>query len=174
MKTFAPLYQMSRYEEIKMSKNNVIVIGYGNHLRSDEGIGQRVANEIASWGLSTVKVLAVHQLTSDLTATLASVDLVIFVDAYLSSEAFDVCVQSVLPSSDKTIAKYTNEPQSLLALTQALYGHCPTAWSVKVPGINFETGDRISRIAESGKAIALVKIIQILGKVKTLWVNFNN
>jgi len=35
-----------------------------------------------------------------------------------------------------------------------------------VPGINFEVGDRLSQIADNGKAIALIKISQILDKVK--------
>ena len=33
-----------------------IVIGYGNDLRSDDGIGPRVANEVEAWGLPNVKL----------------------------------------------------------------------------------------------------------------------
>ncbi|ALF55210.1 hydrogenase maturation protease [Nostoc piscinale CENA21] len=144
----------------------VMVIGYGNDLRSDDGIGQRIADEIASWHLSAVKSLAVHQLTPELADALANAELAIFVDAYVPLESFDVQVQSLSPSVDNAIAGHTADPQSLLALTRTLYGHCPPALWVTVPAVNFEFGDRFSEITETGKAIALGKIMQILDKFK--------
>ncbi|WP_066424625.1 hydrogenase maturation protease [Anabaena sp. 4-3] len=152
-------------------KKTVMVIGYGNDLRSDDGVGQSIANEIASWHLSSVQSLAVHQLTPDLAAALANTDLAIFVDACLPVDGYDVQIQALLPDCDVDGSVHTSNPRSLLALTQALYGNCPTAWLVTIPGINFEVGDRLSRIAEMGKAVALVKIIQILDKVRNCWVD---
>jgi hydrogenase maturation protease len=148
-----------------------MVIGYGNDLRSDDGIGQRVADAIASWRLSTVKSLATHQLIPELARTLAGTELVIFVDAYLTNESSQVQVQSILPCFFSLISGHIGDPRSLLALTQANYGHCPTAWLVRVPGVNFEAGDNLSTVAETGIAIALIKIIQILDKSHNLWVN---
>jgi hydrogenase maturation protease len=147
-----------------------MVIGYGNELRSDDAIGPKVANTIESWHLSSVQSLAVHQLTPELAANLATADLAIFVDACIDAEPFDVQVRSLLPSSRRILRAHTSDPQSLLGLTQLLYGHCPSAWLVTVPGVNFEIGDRLSPIAETGIAIALVKIIKILDKCKDLWV----
>ncbi|BAB72727.1 hydrogenase maturation protease [Anabaena sp. FACHB-709] len=150
-------------------KKTVMVIGYGNDLRSDDGIGQRIANEVASWRLPSVESLAVHQLTPDLADSLASVDLAIFIDACLPVHGFDVKVQPLFAAGDIDSNVHTGDPRSLLALTKAIYGNCPTAWWVTIPGANFEIGDRFSRTAETGKAIALVKIIQILDKVNNLW-----
>ncbi|WP_414752805.1 hydrogenase maturation protease [Anabaena sp. CCY 9910] len=150
-------------------KKTVMVIGYGNDLRSDDGIGKWIANEVDSWHLPSVESLAVHQLTPDLADSLASVNMAIFIDACLPVDGFDVKVQPLLAADDIDSNVHTGDPRSLLALTQALYGNCPTAWWVKIPGVNFEIGDRFSPTAETGKAIALVKIIQILDKVKNLW-----
>ncbi len=138
---------------------NVIVIGYGNELRSDDGIGQRVAKTLH---VSNVKSIAVHQLTPELAEILANTDLVIFVDACLVSESYQVQVQSLSPASFNVIAGHTADPRSLLALTQALYDYCPQAWWIKVPGVNFELGDHLSPIAETGVAIALQQITQIV------------
>lgn len=154
-------------------KGTVMVIGYGDDLRSDDGIGQRVANAIESWRLSTVQSLAVHQLTPELAVTLASADLAIFVDASTKAEAVDVQVRSLLPPAMNLMSENLADPRSLLALTQSLYGHCPSAWWVTIPGINFEFGDRISPTAEQGIAIALVKIIHILDKCKNLWMKLD-
>lgn len=151
-------------------KKTVMVIGYGDDLQSDDGIGHRIADEVASWHLPSVKSLAVDQLTPDLADSLASTDLVIFVDACLSVGNVDVQLQSLSPACDIDSHGCINNPRSLLALTAAIYGNCPPAWLVTIPGVNFEVGDRISPIAEIGKAIALVKIVQILDKVKNFWI----
>jgi hydrogenase maturation protease len=146
----------------------VIVIGYGNDLRSDDGIGQLIANTIKSWDLPNLKSLAVHQLTPELAANLANVNLAIFVDARINLESEDVQIESIVPTESRIIIGHTADALSLLALCQSLYNHCPPAWLVTVPGINFELGDRISPIAEKGIEIAIFKIREILHKCNYL------
>ncbi len=142
-----------------------IVIGYGNELRSDDGIGLKVANLINLWHLSNVQSLAVHQLTPELAANLANVNLAIFVDASINSESEDVQVESILPTISTMITGHSADPRSLLALTKSLYGYSPVAWLVTVPGVNFELGYCLSPIAEKGIGIALTKIVEIINRV---------
>jgi hydrogenase maturation protease len=146
----------------------VIVIGYGNDLRSDDGIGQLIANTIKSWDLPNLKSLAVHQLTPELAANLANVNLAIFVDARINWESEDVQVESIVPAKSRITIGHTADARSLLALTQFLYNHFPPAWLVTVPGVNFELGDRISPIAEKGREITILKIREILHKCNYL------
>jgi hydrogenase maturation protease len=75
-----------------------IVIGYGNELCSDDGIGCRVANIVNLWHLSHVQSLAVHQLTPELAANLANINLAIFVDASINSE---LQVESIFPTESR-------------------------------------------------------------------------
>ncbi|TAF11003.1 MAG: hydrogenase maturation protease [Nostocales cyanobacterium] len=142
-----------------------MVIGYGNELRSDDAIGQRIANVINLWHLSDVQSLAVHQLTPELAANLATVNLAIFVDASINSELADVQVEPIIPTTSSIIIGHSADPRSLLALTKSLYGYWPPAWLVTVPGVNFELGDCLSPIAEKGIGIALTKIINIINRV---------
>ena len=139
--------------------SNIVAIGYGNNLRSDDGIGQRVANTLQ---LPNVKSLAVRQLTPELAEILVNADLAIFIDACLTSESSEVQVRSLSPDFSSSISGHIADPRSLLALTQVLYGYCPTAWWVIVPGENFAIGDRLSLTAQKGVAIALEKISQII------------
>jgi hydrogenase maturation protease len=138
---------------------NVVVIGYGNDLRCDDGIGQRVANALH---LENVKSVAVHQLTPELAETLANADVAIFIDACLTSASSSVQVISLSPDSNSIIAGHTANPRSLLSLTKAVYNYCPPAWWIKVPGVNFDIGSSLSPVAETGIAIALEKIAQII------------
>lgn len=147
----------------------VLVIGYGNDLRSDDAVGQKVANAIAAWKLPHVTSLCVHQLTPELAAFLANTELAIFIDACFTSVCEDVRVQPIAPSNSTTaIGGHTSDPRSLLALTQALYNRVPNAWWVTIPGTNFELGDRLSPIAERGMQVALGQINHSieLGKVE--------
>lgn len=152
-----------------------LVIGYGNQLRGDDGIGQLVAAEIEQWNLPQVCVEAVHQLTPELAAMLASVHGVIFVDAcvyageveeLLNAETaeFPVTVERIEPATEggSFSLGHLSNPRSLLALTLALYGHAPQGWLVSVPGIHFELSDRLSPIAEKGVAAALEQIEQLI------------
>lgn len=136
-----------------------VAIGYGNELHSDDGIGQRVAKMLQ---LSNVKSIAVHQLTPELAQALANTALAVFIDACLASESSQVQVQSLLPNSSNVIAGHTADPRSLLTLTLALYGHCPPAWWVTVPGVNFELGENLSPLAEQGIEIAIDKINHLI------------
>ena len=155
---------MMATDDTAISKNSVIVIGYGNTLRSDDGIGQRVALEVQGWKLPSVRSLPLHQLTPELAETLQGAKAVIFVDADPSSQAEDmvqVCQIEPVDASNLP-AGHTSDPRSLLALTQAVYGYSPPAWLITIPAINFEFGETFSPITEQGLTIALEQIRSLL------------
>jgi hydrogenase maturation protease len=161
-----------------------LVIGYGNTLRSDDGVGQIVARKIANSHLPGVRSLYLHQLTPELAADIAEVELVIFVDATLaaiplcgccrtaqrlagSEIAPEVRVSPLQPLFSIEIKSHTSDPRMLLNLAQTLYNHCPKAWWVTIPGENFELGDAISPLARRGITQALRQIDSLIknGKV---------
>ncbi len=145
---------------------SILVIGYGNTLRSDDGVGQIVAQKIANSHLPGVRSLYLHQLTPELAADLAEVELVIFVDATLAAIAPDVRVTLLKPLSSVEIRSHTSDPRVLLNLAQILYNHCPKAWWVTIPGENFELGDAISPLAQRGITRALKQIDSLINQRK--------
>jgi hydrogenase maturation protease len=136
-----------------------LVIGYGNDLRSDDAVGQRVAQTIADKNLSNVRSLCVHQLTPELADLLANTELAIFIDAGVCE---DVRVQEIGPAYSPSIAGHTSDPRSLLALTQSVYHRVPIAWWVTIPGTNFELGDRLSPTSERGIQVAIAQINDLI------------
>ncbi len=149
----------------------VLVIGYGNTLRSDDGVGQAVVERINAWNLPNVQVLAVHQLTPELAEPLSNVNLAIFVDAYPADFGEEVQVYPVEPASSGWTMGHTSAPKGLLAIAQALYNYHPQAWLVAIPAKNFELGDRLSPLAERGIAKALKLIDQLIQNQLTLVLN---
>ena len=87
----------------------VLVIGYGNDLRCDDGIGQKVAKELnLNSSFTNLKSLAVSQLTPELAETIVKADIVIFVDACLN-----------LQSSDKNLTKFASNPYIRVRILEA-------------------------------------------------------
>ncbi|MFB2937399.1 hydrogenase maturation protease [Aerosakkonemataceae cyanobacterium BLCC-F154] len=139
-----------------------IVIGYGNDLRGDDGIGPRVAKEVETWGVPNVKSLALHQLTPEIAETIKDVYGVIFVDACKLPDVKEVQVLTVEPEEMGKTMTHHIDPRSLLALSQNLYNHHPHAWCINVPAVNFEMGETLSSVAEQGVSEALEEIDFIL------------
>lgn len=150
-----------------MTHDHHLVIGYGNTLRRDDGVGQIVALEVQKWGCIGVRSHSLHQLTPEWAEPLASVDEVIFVDAYPISDVSPekTLVQVIsLQSGDADGVPFGHhcDPRSLLALAQTLYGHSPTAWLITIPAVDFEFGETLSPIAQQGVTDALIHIRRLL------------
>jgi hypothetical protein len=78
-------------------KVRLLVIGYGNELRGDDGVGPAAARAVAAWNEPGVQGIATHQLTPELADAIAGAEEVVFVDARIG--AGEVVVQQVTLSS---------------------------------------------------------------------------
>ena len=135
----------------------VLVIGYGNELRRDDGVGPQAARAVTAWGRPGVQALAVHQLTPELAEQVASAARVIFVDAR-PDDGGAVEVSRLGPVAARPGLGHTGDPRELLALVAALYGRCPEAWLVTVPTVDLDFGEGLSPAAQRGLSEALRRI----------------
>lgn len=145
-----------------MSTVKTLVIGYGNDLRGDDGIGTQIAQIVASWHLPQVRSLPLHQLSPELAADLAEVDLAIFVDAYQASDTDTVKLCPLEPLETTKLQSHFSDPIAILSLTLAIYDKCPQAWWLVIPGVNFGLGDGLSSLARRGVERALVQIKNLI------------
>ncbi|MCF3625745.1 hydrogenase maturation protease [Planktothrix agardhii 1801] len=76
----------------------ILIVGYGNPIRGDDGVGQAVITEVEQWNLTNVRSLSIHQLTPAVAAEMAEVDTVIFVDAALEGDTVNIISLEALPS----------------------------------------------------------------------------
>jgi len=116
--------------------NRILVVGYGNPLREDDGAGWYVADRVAERHGDAVRVLRLHQLTLELSADLAEVDLAIFVDARADDPDRGVEVRPVEPTDEPTRSHHCS-PGALLAAARALLGPTPTTYLVSIPARSF-------------------------------------
>jgi hydrogenase maturation protease len=143
--------------------HDIVVIGYGNELRGDDGAGPFVARLMAR-RYPHLRAVAVHQLTPELAECLAAARLAVFVDARNDTVHEEVDVNSLTPRTAET-ATHHSDPQSLLGLAQSLYGHAPDAWLVTIPGRDFSIGERLSPAAHAATLAACQSIEELISTV---------
>src|SRR6266487_2430768 len=105
----------------------VLVIGYGNTLRSDDGVGPKVADAIASLNLTDVEAMSCPQLTPELAEPISRAGLVFFVDAAVDAPR-EVQLRKLVPAGSSQIMAHAADPRTLLALSRDVFGHIPDAW----------------------------------------------
>lgn len=138
--------------------SRVLVIGYGNELRSDDGVGPRLARTVAGWGLDGVEVVAAHQLLPEMADSLARCEYAVFVDA---AAAGAIDVMELAPDPDARLG-HVATPAGLLGLARQVYGRAPYAWLVAVPGSDFRLGETLSSATEAAILQALKTIRQVI------------
>lgn len=118
----------------------VLVIGIGNSLRGDDGVGWRLAAELAKGA----HVRCLHQLTPELASDLAEVERALFIDAWLAPAGAAPSLQPVTPGGSEASESHRLEPAQLLSMAQVLYGAAPQASQLLVPAFAFPHGDALS------------------------------
>lgn len=138
----------------------MLVVGYGNPLRGDDGVGQEVvkllATELAGTGAST---LLAHQLLPELALDASRSQLVVFIDAAVGAPAGSVSVQPLTanggPPADPAASaaravsaagtfSHQLDAAGVLALARDLYGACPLALLVSIGPGSLEPGTELS------------------------------
>ncbi|MDJ0599331.1 MAG: hydrogenase maturation protease [Crocosphaera sp.] len=147
-----------------MKKNKILIIGYGNTLRGDDGVGYKIAEIIEQWNIDNITSCAVHQLTPDLAEKISQVDTVIFIDAVpitdINSAKLEIKTISVNQKTNNLA--HHNTPKQLLSLTQAIYQKVPQAYWILVPATNFNFSEEFSPITQKYVNLTLGKIKEFL------------
>lgn len=121
----------------------ILIIGYGNSLRGDDGVGSFVAHEFARRHLD-VEVLTPHQLLPELVEPIGRADCVIFIDAGIDGQPGAITCCPVEPHSDAVLFSHITTPAGLLAGAGELFGHTPDTWLITITGQDFDFGEQFS------------------------------
>lgn len=120
-----------------------LVIGYGNPMRSDDGLGIYLAELLEKQNIPGVEVMTCHQLTPELVEDMIQYKNVILIDAGLSTDDFKI--EKVEKNSLKTLnSSHHVAPSVLLNLTEDLYGKNLSLSLCTLKGENFDFGSEIS------------------------------
>lgn len=140
---------------------DAFVVGYGNDLRSDDGAGRWVADQIEGRELPGVGVRSISQLTPELALDIAGRDVVVFVDADV-----DVSELTVRPVEAKATGAQTmthhGDPATLLALVSAVGEGPRRAYVVSIPATDLAMGLTMTEATRAAADEAVSRVVDLL------------
>jgi len=154
----------------------ILVIGYGNPLRGDDGFGGLAAGYVEKRQIPGIEVIVSHQLNPELAALLSISSHAIFLDAVASTPTCATKAPVGGPGGDEpgtlraapvehcdlsSSGMHHFEPGSLLALSQAIYGEAPPATLITATARSFHHGAEISPEVQQAAAKAAEAIASL-------------
>lgn len=148
----------------------VLVVGIGNVIRQDDGVGAFCAalieENLQEEKKKLVDVITVHQLDVLHCEQFARYELLIFIDADARvGEAPFVVEEAASQPDSRHFTSHIGSIPDLLVLTGTLYGKTPRAYTVAVRGRIFEAGDRLSPEACRNARKAITEVIRLIDEV---------
>jgi hydrogenase maturation protease len=127
---------------------SVLVIGYGNPQRGDDGVAWKVLDALHAVHprpeAPPLRLKGVHQLTPELAEPASRARAVIFVDARADAAPGAVSCEPVTPDAGTSPLTHTLAPQTVLLYAERLFGHAPRAAIVTIGGTTFDHGSKLT------------------------------
>jgi hydrogenase maturation protease len=135
---------------------NVLILGYGNPGRLDDGLGPALAEIMEKKGLDGLAVDANYQLTVEDATQVAEHEVVVFADAAIAGEG-PFWVKRIYPGGRTGgFSTHSLDPYSVLGLAQELFQAEPRAYLMGVRGYEFDGfGEGLSEAAQANLAAAV-------------------
>jgi hydrogenase maturation protease len=138
-----------------------LILGYGNLLRGDDGIGWKAAAAMeAEFSSEHLVVITAHQLMPEMAETVSHFSRVLFLDAAHTGQPGEIRKQTLSRSTESRLPGFTHEfsPPVLLALAYRLYAAEPEAALLTLTGENFDLQEGFSAPIEAAWAAYLAQV----------------
>jgi hydrogenase maturation protease len=135
----------------------ILVLGYGNPGRQDDGLGPAVAAGIDGLGWPNITAYDNYQLNIEDALEVAEHDVVWFVDAAKAGPSpYDVRDLSAASSIEFT--SHVVRPEAILAIARQYYGKSPQAFLLAIRGYQFEFVEELTAGAVDNLRVALTML----------------
>jgi hydrogenase maturation protease len=119
----------------------VLVYGYGNPGRQDDGLGILLAEKVEEWaksnGYSNITTDTNYQLNIEDAHALNDYDVVIYADA--SIEKIDnYKLEELKPELNTNFSMHSVSPAFVIGLCKEIYGDIPESWLLHLKGYEWE------------------------------------
>lgn len=121
----------------------ILVVGIGNPLRCDDGVGPYVADCIEAKGLSGIKVWITQQLQVEDLAPMLEFNRVICVDAAIAGPPLDFRLIDKIQGQALSSSHHVSA-ETFVNLASSIYRKDLRLFLCSIRGICFEVGDKIS------------------------------
>mgnify|MGYP000014695326 CR=1 FL=1 len=130
-----------------MSNPRILIYGYGNPGRQDDGLGVFLAEEVEKWArenhLDHIRTETNYQLNIEDAAEIHDADIVIFADASLATEE-SFRLEKLQPSPRVEFTMHAVDPAFILYLCDTVYGTFPEAYVLHLKGDSYEMSEGLT------------------------------
>ncbi|QDG75904.1 hydrogenase maturation protease [Labrenzia sp. PHM005] len=143
----------------------MLLIGYGNPGRGDDGLGPAFSETMAAKGLPSWEIDTDYQLVAEHAFDVSQHDLVVFADAEIGASV-PYSFREIKPGAQEVLGSHSLVPETVLALCQTLYGAEPRAYVLGISGKDFgEVKEGLSAEAQANLAEAEGFFLDWAGKL---------
>jgi hydrogenase maturation protease len=139
----------------------ILVLGYGNPGRQDDGLGPAAVAEIGSFGWPNLTAFDNYQLNIEDAMEVAAHDVVWFVDAAKTGPS-PYAVHNVSPAATIEFTSHLVRPEAIVAIASQYYGASPQAFVLAIRGYEFEFIEALTPGAADNLRAALAMLTERL------------
>jgi hydrogenase maturation protease len=145
--------------------HTICIVGVGNTIRADDGIGNYICNAIEQMQIPGVNTMIVQQLDAELVEDLLHFDHVLITDASMEGKEADL--YNLLPIDGLPLSSSHHLNAAMLAaLSEKVYGIKMSLFICAVRGHDFNIGDTISEKAKANCQQAISLILEWIGSLR--------
>ena len=120
----------------RSDSHKMLLIGYGNPAREDDGIGPVVAEEIEKLGIEGLSIHSDYQLSVEDSVLVSEHDIVVFVDA--SAEGAEPFTFSpIVPDRTDSFSTHSVHPKQVMGLAYDLFSAKTDGYLLGIRGYSF-------------------------------------
>lgn len=141
--------------------SRILIIGFGNPLRGDDGVGPIVAHRFAGRH-PDVECLTTLQLHPEHADAMRGHETVVFIDASVAKTEVGI-MPIVAQESDHWTAGHSGTPAALSALCSSMYPDPPgRVFLLEIPAHSLDFGQRLSPAAQMHAREAEALVVHII------------
>lgn len=120
----------------------ILLIGFGNEYRRDDGLGLKLLDLING----DIEKIKVQELTFDIAEILKDYNVVIFIDASLDGD--EIIFRKIEEKRVFSPLTHHTSCEELLSWARTLYGKTPDLYLLSIRGYDFDFGEELSEKAK--------------------------
>lgn len=141
-----------------MSANKILIYGYGNPGRQDDGLGNAFVEEMEKWikkeKLTGFSFDSNYQLNIEDADAISTKDLVVFVDAS-TEEIENFILTPVNATTDVAFTSHAASPGYIVSLCRDIYDKIPPTYLLHIKGYKWGFKEGLTAKAKDNLAMAL-------------------
>ena len=146
----------------------ILLIGYGNPTRMDDGVGWYIADKIQNRFMDEIEVWQADQLSIEMIDDIKDREVLILVDDHISDKDDYIRSCEIEPDASPGMISHIIKPSNLLAFCESIYHKHPKTYLYSIKGIAFDFGEELSAQTKKSADEVIMQIADFISKMRNI------